>query len=205
MYHIDTTIFVILVVPITRAPTHHLNYQVSLFQGGFTLFDKELMILHNESLLHLLSCTKIYDQDHTIREVTYMLKLRMVFCQEGEDDVTTPQTCTTIAPNIKIGLKVNSFLQLQHILNENMMISNDKNMYFWSTTSLLDQLKQEFKLDRFWNPIRPPDQFGFSLTGPTSNVHNFHIRNPFELYEYLLESFSLPLSNGSSLNIKFLL
>ena len=87
--------------------------------------------------------------------------------------MTTPQTHTTIAPNIKIELKVNSFLQLQHILNENMMLHNDENIYICSTTSLWNQLKQGFKLDRFWNPIRPPDQFGFSLTSQFQTAITF--------------------------------
>ena len=47
--------------------------------------------------------------------------------------------------------------------------------------------------------VRPP------MTAPTSNVHNFHIRSPFEVHEYLMERFSRPLSNGSSHASKFLL
>ena len=58
---------------------------------------------------------------------------------------------------------------------------------------------QEFKLDTFWNPIRPPE------IAPTSNVHNFHIRSPIEVHEYLMESLFRPLSNGSGLTSKFLL
>ena len=56
------------------------------------------------------------------------------------------------------------------------------------------------KLDTFWS-----DQFGISLTAPISNGHNFHIQSPLEVHEYLIESLFRPLSNGSSLIIKFLL
>ena len=66
-------------------------------------------------------------------------------------------------------------------------------------TSLFVQVKQEFELDTFWNSIRPPE------TALTSNGHNFCIRTPFEFHEYLMESLSRPLSNGSSLTSKFLL
>ena len=56
------------------------------------------------------------------------------------------------------------------------------------------------KLDTFWS-----DQFGISLTAPTSIGHNFHIRSPLEVHEYSMESLFRPLSNGSSLTSKFLL
>ena len=59
--------------------------------------------------------------------------------------------------------------------------------------------KQEFKLDTFWNPVRPLE------TAPTSNVHNFHIQSTLEVHKYLTESLFCPLSNGSSLTSKFLL
>lgn len=56
---------------------------------------------------------------------------------------------------------------------------------------------QEFKLDAFWNPIRPLE------TAPTSNMHNFHIRSPSEVHEYLMESLRRGLSNRSSPTSKF--
>lgn len=46
------------------------------------------MILHDESLLHLFSCRHFYVQDHALHDKHHMEKLRTVFYEEEEDDVT---------------------------------------------------------------------------------------------------------------------
>lgn len=114
--------------------------------------------------------------------------------------MTIPQTHTTIA--LKIEQKVNSFLQLQFVLNENMLLPNDDYVYLCSYT----RRNASTLHARGWGPpkgkpthtprpsrrLRPPE------TAPTSNVHRICIQTPFEVYEYRMESLSRLLSNGSS-------
>ena len=99
--------------------------------------------------------------------------------------IVVPHTCA-----------ITESVQSHRNLSSGFIADEDINPLDTTTTP---RTKQEFKLDTFWNPIRSPEIVA------TSNMHNFHIRSPFEVHEYLMESLSHSLSNSSSLTSKFLM